>query len=300
MFKRLIAAGLLAGLVVAASSAFALPTADAVQAEVKQGHYAKAEIMMQEVVAAKPKSARAHYLYAEILAHNKAFDQAAAETAKARELDPAVSFTDPAKFNAFEQLLAREQQAARPKPSRALVPESALINNRPAALAEPSGGGTPGWVWVLGLAAVMAVIWALVSRRQQQQRVPVGGMPMALQPGMGGAPAGYPQAPMGGGFGGMGGSSGPGLMGVGLAAAGGVAAGMLAEKLLHGGSNNPPSYGSAGNLASGNFDDAANNPAARELEQRDVDFGSGAGWDSGGSDNTGGGGDNSAGGSDDW
>ena len=81
-------------------------------------------------------------------------------------------------------------------------------------------------------------------------------------------------------------------MGIGLAAAGGVAAGMLAEKLLHG-SHDPTSNlssalgGSA--IAPGLFDDAASdNAAARELEQRPVDFGNGDGW--GGDDASGGGG----------
>ena len=48
--------------------AWALPTAQEVQAEVQQGRYARAEEMMREVVAAKPDSAKAHYVYAEILA----------------------------------------------------------------------------------------------------------------------------------------------------------------------------------------------------------------------------------------
>ena len=107
--KHLLAA---AALGLCALAAFALPSVEQVQSEVRQGHYVQAESMMQEVVAARPDSARAHYLYAEILAHNGRFDQASQEAARARQIDPNTSFTDPAKFAAFEQLLQREQAHA--------------------------------------------------------------------------------------------------------------------------------------------------------------------------------------------
>ncbi len=81
-------------------------------------------------------------------------------------------------------------------------------------------------------------------------------------------------------------------MGVGLAAAGGVAAGMLAEKLLHEGHDErglPRDSGGAGGFAPGGFDDGS---AANDLVSRDIDFGSGG--------NDWGGGDAGGGGSDDW
>jgi len=99
-------------LALVAAVAFALPTTQDVEAQVRQGNYSQAEAMMNEVVTARPGSARAHYVYAEILAHNRNFVKAADEAQKARQIDPALSFTDPAKFRAFEQLLAREQSGS--------------------------------------------------------------------------------------------------------------------------------------------------------------------------------------------
>ena len=64
--KKLIVSMALGGVAVLA---WALPTQQQVEAEVGQGNYAEAESMMREVVAARPDSARAHYVYAEILAH---------------------------------------------------------------------------------------------------------------------------------------------------------------------------------------------------------------------------------------
>ena len=89
------------------------------------------------------------------------------------------------------------------------------------------------------------------------------------------------------------------MLGVGLAAAGGVAAGMLAEKMLHEGHDErsiPRDTGGGSGLVPGSFDGGGNS-AADELASRDIDFGRGDGW--GGSD-AGGGDIGGGGGSDDW
>ena len=65
---------LMAVLMVLAATAFALPSVETVQAQVQHGNYAQAESMMREVLVARPDSARAHYVYAEILAHDRHFD----------------------------------------------------------------------------------------------------------------------------------------------------------------------------------------------------------------------------------
>lgn len=267
-------------------SASALPSLEAVKTEVQKGNYAQAQTMMEEVVAAKPSSARAHYIYAEILAHNKRFDEAARQATTAGTLDPAIGFTEPAKFKAFEALLEREQREAK-APAHAAVGAPAVVA-RAAPAPEPSSG-IPSWVWIAGLLAFGALAW---SKLRRQTPVAPMGMPMA----MGGAPAGYPGAGGGYGYGpGAMPQQGSGLLGVGLAAAGGVAAGMLAEKLMSGGSHESmaaaPAAVNQNGLVPGMFDDAgAQSSAAYELQQEPVDFGSGDDW----------GGDGSVGGSDDW
>src|ERR1700712_5224433 len=99
MMKRKI---LLCAIALWSAAAFALPSTEEAQAAVKAGNFPQAETMMQEVVAAKPQSAKAHYLYAEILAHDAKFDEAARQAREARTIDPAIGFTDPAKFRSFE------------------------------------------------------------------------------------------------------------------------------------------------------------------------------------------------------
>ena len=262
--------------VLASSLAWALPSEQQVQDAVKQGNYTQAQSMMAEVVAEKPGSAKAHYVYAELLAHNGAFAKAAEETNKARDLDPKIGFTDPAQFSAFQQSLQREVN----QPARAArnSSSSAAASVAPAlpTSAPTRGGGIPGWVWLAGLVVIGIMLWRGFSRSRA-----AGGMP-------GTAPAaGYGQAPMNQGYGpqgpyGAGGvpmqqGRGSGLLGTGLAVAGGVAGGMLLDEALrhHGDGAGNAGLGGGG---AGFIPDAN----ASELENRSIDFGNGNDWDSGG------------------
>jgi len=266
-------------LLLACAVAWALPTVQQVEAAVQQGHYAQAESMMREVVDAKPGSAKGHYLYAEILAHNGSFAKAAEEAGKAKQLDPDIKFTQPEKFRAFEKLLEREQKPAqRTDVSNSVLPAAPALD-----AAKPSqAAGIPSWVWGAALALVAYLLWRGFSRsRAAQSPRPVpdftGAAPTTAfgTPGMGGAGtappyAGVPPA-----------SPSSGLLGTGLAVAGGVAAGMLVDEMLH------RRQGTTGtdqlsSLQHGIFDAPPTDSAATELENRDVDFGNGADWDSGG------------------
>ena len=289
-----------------ASAAHALPTVTEVQAEIQKGNYAQAQTMMREVVVAKPGNAKAHYIYAEILAHNARFADSAEQARLARELDPAIKFTSPEKFRAFEQLLEREQQRAKPSVT---TPVDSSSRGRPAAIttAAPTplperSQGVPSWVWIAGLAGLGFVAWRMLGNRKAANSSNMAaaqsyGAASALspRPNYGAAPipnAGQNFGPGAGpgtaGMGGMGGGMGSGMMGVGLGVAGGLAAGMLAEKLLHGGHDStsraePP-------LDRNSFADTPTpdrNNAAQALEDRSVDFGNGNDWGDAGSSDAG-------------
>jgi hypothetical protein len=253
-----------------AVAALALPTVEAVQAEVQAGHYAQAETMMREVVAAKPDSAKAHYLYAQVLAHNGHFSAAAQEARISLQIDPAIRFTQPEKFKAFEQLLEREQRAGA---SPSAAPAAALHAQAPAG----QGGGVPGWIWGAGGAAIAFMLWRMFSARNSASVRPaaIGSGGAFGAPGTGvPAPAypGYPTGPAAPAP-----AAGSGMLGTGLAVAGGLAAGMLAERLFEshqaGGS-----LGRSDGLMPGGFGGSGGNPAANELESRSIDFGNGGDW----------------------
>ena len=299
-----------------ASAAHALPTVTEVQAEIQKGNYAQAQTMMREVVVAKPGNAKAHYIYAEILAHNARFADSAEQARLARELDPALKFTSPEKFRAFEQLLEREQQRARPSVS---APVDSSSRSRPAAAApaplQERSQGIPSWVWIAGVAGLGFVAWRMLGNRKavSSSNLVAGqsyGAASALnpRPNYGAAPIPNPgqnfgpgagQGPSGMG-GGMSGGMGSGMMGVGLGVAGGLAAGMLAEKLLHGGHDTASRAETP--LDRNSFADAPapdRNDAAQALEDRSVDFGNGNDWGDAGSSDAGSV-DMGTGGGDDW
>jgi hypothetical protein len=276
-----------------------------VDAQVQKGHYAQAEAMMQEVVAAKPQSGRAHYVYAQILAHNGRFSQAAAEEARARHLDPAMKFSDPQDVRSFEQLLEKERRRAPSDgtplgslgPTGAALPGTTMATTNaaapsrrmaPDAVSQPvAPSGLPAWVWPVGIVALAFVAWRMLRSAGGNAGRSMAASPYGASPeGPGG---GYPPGGMNGPAAAP--TAGSGLMGVGLAAAGGVAAGMLAEKLLERG-NDPRGSDRFYDRPA----DAASVPDsdARALEDRSVDFGSGNDWGDGGSGDIGGGGSDDA------
>ena len=252
--------------------AFALPSTDDVEAAVKAGNYAQADSMMQEVVAAKPQSAKAHYFYARILAHEGKFNDAAAQAHAAQGIDPAITFTDAQKFREFEQEVQRAQGLGQPRAQQS-------YGAAPAALpVQRASAGVPGWVWVVGIAIIGFLILRAVTRRAQMASPVYTGGQTVYPGGTGGYGAGPGYGvggmPMGAPMGGSGVSTG-------LAAVGGLAAGMVAEHLLEERREGERYADNPGNYpAQGNWNDGGAAAAASDLENRPVDFGNdtGGGW----------------------
>ncbi len=297
--KKLIVSVALAGLSVLA---WALPTLQQVEAEVRQGNYAQAGSMMREVVAAKPGSAGAHYIYAEILAHDGKLELAVDEARKARTIDPDVKFTDPEKFRTFEATLLKAQSPVTRAPlSPPTTQTAAPAQVAPSRVAPaPAAAGLPSWVWLAGLAAIAFVLWRMFSRSRGATTAvtaaaPGAGFGTQMQADAPRAPYGPGQVgtPYGPGYPAQ--RQGSGMLGVGLGAAGGVAAGMLAERMLHsrrdGGADRDT--GTPG----GFFDSPQDGGGSIDLDNRPIDFGTGGNdWDAGSSDGGGGGGDDGGGG----
>ena len=270
--------------VLCASVALALPTQKDVEAAVKSGDYTQAQTMMQEVVDAKPGSAKAHYLYAEILAHNGRFEDATAQALKAKQLDPKISFTSPEKFRHFEALLLNSSQGGKtgaPAQSRIQSPQSTIVTAPAAQLpapapAEQRQSGGFGWGAILLIVVIVGALIMFARRRSQAAQVyqsaPVGG-------------------PQGGGYG-NGGAYGPGPtvvnpggsgIGTGIAAGvGGFAAGMLAEELLsrHGSGLGGDRVVENNTYITENYNGGGSGANAdQQLENDPIDFGNGNDWD---------------------
>jgi hypothetical protein len=83
-------------------AAFAGDSPREVQAALQQGNYPLAEQEMRQAISEHPQSAKAHYVLAQVLAHEGNIGDAAKEANQAQQLDPQLGFTDPARFQRFQ------------------------------------------------------------------------------------------------------------------------------------------------------------------------------------------------------
>ena len=254
---------------VVSTSVFALPTLDDVEHAVHRQDYVAAESLTREVVAARPDNAKAHYILAEILAHEGKTAEARTQAADARRLDPDIRFTTPDRFRQFEAQLNGTTPAARPRSNPGAEP----------AAAKPAESSTSGFssFWVI---LVIGAIVAFFVLRRRPSAAPGYG---SINPN---APTGMPGAPN---YGGPGYPPSSGIGGTIAAGLGGVATGMLAEHLIEGALDRRHDNSGGGNVID----------STPTQDPQSIDFGSGNDW---GSDSSGGdaGGGFDGGGSSDW
>jgi tetratricopeptide (TPR) repeat protein len=312
MMKRLL---ILLSLFFFAQLALALPTLAEVEAEVRASRYSQAEAMMAEVVQAKPASAKARYIYAEILAHNRQYEAATTQLREARRLDPATGYADAGRVKAFEDQLQRTM--ARAHQPGSLAGTGAVIGAAPDAQApaatsqmrqapaqttthaapmrnDAGGGGASLMSWLLPIGAVVllvVLVRAFLQRQRNERQVayaPQPGnwnasAPVGMGGGMGGAGGGYApgQQPYGSPYGSA--PTGGGALRTGLAVAGGLAAGVMVERMLHGNearAAEAPAHALEPQpaLGNGNVGGVAEDV---DFERRGIDFGQGDGWGGG-------------------
>jgi hypothetical protein len=280
------------------------PTLNQVYATAQAGKLDDAQLMIQQVLIGHPKSAKAHFVRAELFARQGDAAHARESLATADKLSPGLAFAKPEAVQAL-----RAQLAVRNAPQ----PGSGLATNRSASNAmAPAATGVPAyaapaapapsssWGLPLVLAGLAIVAGYFIFRRRDPAPAatpaayaPQGGLNGPQSFGMGGTgamqPAGYPQqggyAPQQGtGLGGriMGGVA------TGLAVGAGVMAAEAIGRNLMGNHN----AASAGQLDSAGHTDyqpiANSNPDMGGAGFGINDTGS---WDDGGGADAGGGGD---------
>lgn len=198
------------------------PTLPQVYAAANAGDFKGAQAMMDQVLAAHPNSAKAHFVEAELLAKQGQIAKARSEFTAAERIDPALSSEKPEAVQSLRARLSGEHAA------NAAVPAIA------AATASAHAGPSWGLIFVV-VALVAAIVFFMRARSRAQyaapQYVPAG---PATYNGYGG---GYGQQPYGQPYGPMGptssGGMGSGILG-GLATGAAVGAGMVAgEALMH-------------------------------------------------------------------
>ena len=184
-----------------AAMAQADPTLNQVYEAAQAGRIAQAQDMMKQVLRDHPRSGKAHYVEAELLARQRLFAQARQELATAESLAPGLPFAKPSAVRALrEELAAPAAPATRP-------------SGFPAAnLASAAPASSFPWGMALGLGGIAAILFVIMRQRRsaasamapaaysQGQAVQPGGVyaPGYGQPGYGQAAPGMGSNLMGG------------------------------------------------------------------------------------------------------
>lgn len=270
--------------VLLASSGLAMAQPESTMGQIystaQAGKLDEAQVMVQQVLLAHPKSAKAYYVQAELYARQGKLEPARASLASAEQLSPGLAFAKPESLGAL-----RAQLAVKPVVHASSAAPLAYAPQR------SSPGASASWVLpVLLTAGVMGAGYLFFRRRDTSGYTPqpAYGNPNGLNGpqsfGMGTptqpyAPAGYPQPgypqPTGSGLGGriMGGVA------TGLAVGAGVMAAEAIGRNLMGG-HNSPSMGSSDAYNNDNYQ-----PIATNTDMGGPDFGirDVGSWDDGGS-----------------
>jgi len=239
---------------VSASPAWAdaLPTVHEVYSTAESGRLHEARVMVEKVLEAKPDSAKAHYVKAEICAAQSDLACVRSELKTAEKIEPGLPFANP---NAVAKLEAKASGQA---------PMTTMSHHAKRAFP---------WGWLLlGLGIVALLIWIVsIANRRGQARGPMtyNGMPNSPSypgSGMGGMAPGYGTPMQGGGLG--------STLGRGLATGAAIGAGMvageaLADGLFHHGDGGAP-------MAGGLDTSPASTP---DLGGNDFGINDGDGWD---------------------
>jgi hypothetical protein len=259
------------------ADAAADPTVHQIYEAAEAGRFDQAQQMMDQVLKDHPKSAKAHYVQAELYAKEGKTSLARAELAEAEGFDPGLPHENPRSVQALKSQLGLSS-----RPTQG--PRVIGMTSAPAS--------SPHFPWGIALifVVVVGVLWMLFRRRRTYSQYPAAGPGgPGSGPGYGG-PGGY-----GGGYG-PGGPVGGGGMGSGIA--GGLASGLAVGAGVVAGEELAHHFMDGGNREGGGVIPPANAGEWQQSSNSDMggsDFGvnDAGGWD----DSSGGGG---GGGGDDW
>jgi hypothetical protein len=181
MKKFLAAAGVSLSLMLMSGAAFAVPTATQIETSIQQGNWQQADSQLNEVLKAHPDSARAHYLYAQVLDREGRPSEALAQLQQAKTLDPQVRFTDPGRFAQTEARLRADaarvsggtgggsanvtHRTGNPFAQQESAPAMSAIQQAP----QRHGPSMGMWIGIAVLIAAIALILRWTLRRAHSQ-----------------------------------------------------------------------------------------------------------------------------------
>jgi uncharacterized protein len=264
------------------------PTMNQIYATAEAGKLDQAQVMVQQVLVAHPKSAKAHFVQSELYARQGNVGKAREALSMAQTLAPGLPFAKPEAVAALEKQLAAKALAA---------PATVAPSYNAAPPAKSSGS----WMLPALLAAGVIAAAYFVFRRKPAQTFDQGGAYNSGLSGPQGFGNGNMQPTMQGGYGqqplygqpGYGQPAGSGLGGKimgGVATGLAVGAGVMAAEAI--GRNLMGNHDNGGSHAVDNSGNYASFEPASNADMGGNNFGiSDTSWDDAGSSDSGGGGD---------
>jgi len=178
-FLAAVGVSLALSLTLVPGAAFAVPSATQIETSIQQGNWPQADSQLNEVLKAHPDSARAHYLYAQVLDREGRPTEALAQLQQAKSLDPQVRFTDPGRFAQTEAKLRADAARAsggsagamstghtnNPFAQQQAAPSSAIQQAAP----QRHGPSMGMWIGIIVLIAAIALILRWTLRRARTQ-----------------------------------------------------------------------------------------------------------------------------------
>ena len=258
----------------------ALPAPHDIEQAVAHGQLPQAERMLREVIAEKPRSARAHYELAQVLAREGRHEEALQAIRAARELDPSLQFAQSSdKFNAVAQAIEQQARSTHTTPAPRAI-------EAPVQAAQPSAST---WWWPALLSAAFALLvlglWRRLAARPTLQPAGMGADAPAAPRGFG---AQYDPRGPAAGYGTVYGTPSPapgagsGMAGAVVGGLAGVAAGYALSKALEGQDHPAVSSHAAASRPADPMEEVGlvrMDPAASGNDLGSFDAGAGDDWD---------------------
>ncbi|ALK31073.1 tetratricopeptide repeat protein [Burkholderia plantarii] len=180
--NKFVAAAAISLLAVSASVFAAVPSLAQVEQSVNQHNWQRADAQLSQVIEAHPDSARAHYLYGQVLDREGRSADALAQIERAKSLDPSIHFTNPSAFAQTESRVRADANRAGERRSAtsggALQPaaqqQASTQSAAPFAPATPArhGPSIGMWIGLLLLVVVIALVlrWTLRRARSGEDK----------------------------------------------------------------------------------------------------------------------------------
>ncbi|MBT0571493.1 tetratricopeptide repeat protein [Curvibacter sp. CHRR-16] len=185
--RAITVSALVAGMALGQAVWAAEPTMNDIYAKAQAGQLAEAQTMVQQVLVAHPKSAKAYYVQAELFARQGLLDKARQALATAEQLAPGLPF---ASAHSVQELRSQLQGTTRVQNTPATTPS-------PVNTAPTSTNKSNSWLLPVGLTALFfigVILWMRSRRPQVQTVASYSGTGYDSGAGMN-TPAPYPAAP---------------------------------------------------------------------------------------------------------